>query len=130
MHERAIPNFATEKEPKRNFLYLTDVTLVIVDIKSERFTKKDGLQQDLFDMTMVTIMFDTKSSKSESFIYLGVYDECPSYDACPSNGKKFMMAGVGSGWWLWCTGSPEMISSTIFYVDEFPYLQKSPHTQF
>ena len=31
-------------------------------------------------MTMVTIMFDTKSSKSESFIYLGVYDECPSYD--------------------------------------------------
>ena len=36
----AIPNFATEKEPKRNFLYLTDVTLVIVDIKSERFIKR------------------------------------------------------------------------------------------
>ena len=26
------------------------------------------LQQDLFDMTMVTIMFDTKSSESETFI--------------------------------------------------------------
>ena len=36
----AIPNFATEKEPKRNFLYLTDVTLVIVDIKSGRFIKR------------------------------------------------------------------------------------------
>ena len=39
--EGAIPNFATEKEPKRNFLYLADVTLVVVDIKSERFIKKD-----------------------------------------------------------------------------------------
>ena len=36
----AIPNFATEKEPKRNFLDFTDVTLVIVDIKSERFIKR------------------------------------------------------------------------------------------
>ena len=36
----AIPNLATEKEPKRNFLYLTDVTLVVVDIKSERFIKR------------------------------------------------------------------------------------------
>ena len=53
---------------------------MVVDIKSERFVKSTCLQQDLFDMTMVTIMFDTKSSKSESFIYLGVYDECPSYD--------------------------------------------------
>ena len=35
----AIPNFATEKEPKRNFLYFTYVTLVVVDIKSERFRK-------------------------------------------------------------------------------------------
>ena len=26
------------------------------------------LQQDLFDMTMVTKMFDTKTSESESFI--------------------------------------------------------------
>ena len=37
----AIPNFATEKEPKRNFLYFTDVTLVVVDIKSERFIKRN-----------------------------------------------------------------------------------------
>ena len=64
----ATPNFATEKEPKRNFLYFTDVTLVVVDIKSERFIKRTCLQQDLFDMTMVTIMFDTKTSESESFI--------------------------------------------------------------
>ena len=27
----AIPNFATEKEPKRNFLDFTDVTLVVVE---------------------------------------------------------------------------------------------------
>ena len=78
----AIPNVATEKEPKRNFLYITDVTLVVVDIKSERFIKRTCLQQDLFDMSMVTIMFDTKSSESESFKCRGVYDECPSYDAC------------------------------------------------
>ena len=64
----AIPNFATEKEPKRNFLYFTDVTLVVVDIKSERFIKMACSQQDLFDMTMVTMMFDTKTSESESFI--------------------------------------------------------------
>ena len=64
------------------FLYFTDVTLVVVDINSERFMKRTSLQQDLFDMTMVTIMFDTKSSKSESFNCWGVYDECPSYDAC------------------------------------------------
>ena len=64
----AIPNFATEKEQKRNFLDFNDVTLVVVDIKSERFVKSTCLQQDLFDMTMVTIMFDTKSSESESFI--------------------------------------------------------------
>ena len=64
----AIPNFATEKEQKRNFLDFTDVTLVVVDIKSERFIKSTRLQQDLFDMTMVTIMFDTKTSESESFI--------------------------------------------------------------
>ena len=62
----AIPNFATEKEQKRNFLYFTDVTLVVVDIKSERFIKSTCLQQDLFDM--VTILFDTKSSESEGFI--------------------------------------------------------------
>ena len=67
-HNGAIPLFATEKEPKRNFLYFTDVTLVVVDIKSERFIKSTCLQQDLFDMTMVTIMFDTKTSESESFI--------------------------------------------------------------
>ena len=64
----AIPNFATEKEQKRNFLDFTDVTLVVVDIKSERFIKRTCLQQDLFDMTMVTIIFDTKTSESESFI--------------------------------------------------------------
>ena len=64
----AIPNVATEKEPKRNFLYITDVTLVVVDIKSERFIKSACIQQDLFEMTMVTIMFDTKTSESESFI--------------------------------------------------------------
>ena len=62
----AIPNFAIEKEAKRNFLYFDNVTLVVVDIKSERFIKRTCLQQDLFDMTMVTIMFDTKTS--ESFI--------------------------------------------------------------
>ena len=66
--EGAIPNFATEKEQKRNFLDFNDVTLVVVDIKSERFVKSTCLQQDLFDMTMVTIMFDTKTSESESFI--------------------------------------------------------------
>ena len=67
-HNGAIPLFATEKEPKRNFLYFTDVTLVVVDIKYERVIKSTCLQQDLFDMTMVTIMFDTKTSESESFI--------------------------------------------------------------
>ena len=41
---------------------------MVVDIKSERFVKSMCLQQDLFDMTMVTIMFDTKASESESFI--------------------------------------------------------------
>ena len=51
----ATPNFATEKEPKRNFLYFADVTLVEVDKKSERFIKSTCLQQDLFDITMVTI---------------------------------------------------------------------------
>ena len=60
----AIPNIATEKEPKRNFLYFTDVTLVVVDTKSEM----KCVQHGLFDMTMVTIMFDTKSSESESSI--------------------------------------------------------------
>ena len=75
----AIPNLATEKEPKRNFLYFTDVTLVVVDIKSERFIKRTCLQQDLFDMTMVTIMFDTKSSESESFKCQGVYDSGGRY---------------------------------------------------
>ena len=35
-------------------------------------------------MTIVTIMFDTKSSESESFRCRGVYDECQSYDASPS----------------------------------------------
>ena len=64
----AIPNLATEKEQKRKFLDFNDVTLVVVDIKSERFVKSTCLQQDLFDMTMVTIMFDTKTSESESFI--------------------------------------------------------------
>ena len=29
---RAIPNFATEKEQKRNFLDFNDVTLVVVDM--------------------------------------------------------------------------------------------------
>ena len=71
----AIPNFATGKEPKRNFLYFTDVTLVVVDIKSERFVKETYLQNDFFDMTMVTIMFDTKSSKSESFKFRGVLND-------------------------------------------------------
>ena len=70
----AITNFATGKEPKRNFLYSTDVTLVLVDIKSERFIKRTRLQQDLFVMTIVTIMFDKKSSESESFKCRGVYD--------------------------------------------------------
>ena len=28
-----IPNVATEKEPKKSFLYLTDVTLVVADIQ-------------------------------------------------------------------------------------------------
>ena len=81
-HNGAIPLFATEKEPKRNFLYFTDVTLVVVDMKSEKFIKRTCLQQDLFNMTMVTIMFDTKSSESESFKCQGVYDEYPSYDGC------------------------------------------------
>ena len=36
--------------------------------KSERFIKRTCFQQALFDMTMVTIMFDTKSSESESLI--------------------------------------------------------------
>ena len=40
----AIPNFATEKEQKRNFLDFTDVTLVVVDIKSKRFIKSMRLQ--------------------------------------------------------------------------------------
>ena len=57
-----------EKEQKRNFLDFNDVTLVVVDKESERFVKSTCLQQDLFDMTMVTIMFDTKTSESESFI--------------------------------------------------------------
>ena len=35
-------------------------------------------------MTIVTIMFDTKSSESESFRCRGVHDVCPSYDASPS----------------------------------------------
>ena len=68
----AIPNFATEKEQKRNFLYFTDVTLVVVDIKYERVIKSTCLQQDLFDMTMVTIIFDTKTSESESFIDMSI----------------------------------------------------------
>ena len=68
----AIPNFATEKEQKRNFLDFTDVTLVVVDIKSERFVKSMCLQQDLFDMTIVTIMFDIKTSESESFIDMSI----------------------------------------------------------
>ena len=55
---------------------------MVVDIKSERFIKRTCLQLDLFDMTMMTIMFDAKSSESESFKCRGVYDECPSYDAC------------------------------------------------
>ena len=71
-HLGAIPNFATEKEQKRNFLDFTDVTLVVVDIKSERFVKCTCLEQDLFDMTMVTIMFDTKTSESESFIDMSI----------------------------------------------------------
>ena len=37
-------------------------------MKSERFIKGTCLQQDFFYMTMVTIMFDTKASESESFI--------------------------------------------------------------
>ena len=41
---------------------------MVVDINSERFVKSTCFQQDLFDMTMVTIMFDTKTSESESFI--------------------------------------------------------------
>ena len=57
---------------------------MVVDIKFERFVKSTCLQQDLFDMTMVTIMFDTKTSESESFRCQGVHDECPSYDASPS----------------------------------------------
>ena len=57
----AIPNFATEKEQKRNFLDFTDVTLVVADIKFSKVRIKSmWLQQDLFDTTMVTIMFDTK----------------------------------------------------------------------
>ena len=56
----ATPNFATEKEPKRNFLYFADVTLVEVDIKSERFIKSTCL--------IISLMFDTKSSESETFI--------------------------------------------------------------
>ena len=64
-----------KKEPKRNFFYLTDVTLVVADIKSERLIKRTCLQQDLFDMTMVTMVLDTKSSESESFKCRGVYDD-------------------------------------------------------
>ena len=59
-HNGAIPLFATEKEPKRNFLYFADVTLVEVDIKSERFIKSTCL--------IISLMFDTKSSESETFI--------------------------------------------------------------
>ena len=36
----AIPNFATEKEQKRNFLDFTDVTLVVVDKESQKVRKK------------------------------------------------------------------------------------------
>ena len=36
----AIPNFATEKEQKRNFLYFTDVTQVVANIKPERDHEK------------------------------------------------------------------------------------------
>ena len=60
----AIPNFATEKEQKRIFVYFTDVTLVVVDTKSEM----KCVQHGLFDMTMVTMIFGKKSSESESFI--------------------------------------------------------------
>ena len=63
MKKGAIPNFATEKEQKRNFLDFNDVTLVVLDKESERFVKSTCLQQDLFDMTMVTIMFDTRPPK-------------------------------------------------------------------
>ena len=65
----SIPNFATEKEQKRNFLDFNDVTLVVVDINSERFMKNYMFTAGLvwYDH-MVTIMFDTKTSESESFI--------------------------------------------------------------
>ena len=59
----AIPNFATEKEQERNLIDFNDVTLVVADIKSERFVKSMCLQQDLFDMTMVTIMMIQKPQK-------------------------------------------------------------------
>ena len=48
-----IPNVATEKEPKKSFLYLTDVTLVVADIQLWKIHKKYVyLQQDLLDVTM------------------------------------------------------------------------------
>ena len=53
---------------------------MVVDLKSERFIKSTCLQQDLFDMTMVTIMFDTKSFESESFIVGSIYKY---YDGVP-----------------------------------------------
>ena len=69
-HERFQEQYQTSplKRNKKGTLDFNDVTLVVVDIKSERFVKSTCLQQDLFDMTMVTIMFDTKTSESESFI--------------------------------------------------------------
>ena len=71
LYQQVLEQYQTsplKRNKKRNFLDFTDVTLVVVDIKSERFVKSTCLQQDLFDMTMVTIMFDTKTSESESFI--------------------------------------------------------------
>ena len=41
----------------------------------------------------------------------------------------YLGRGSGGGWW-WCTGSPQMISSTILFVDELPFLQKFPPPRF
>ena len=41
----------------------------------------------------------------------------------------YLGRGSGGGWW-WCRGSPQMILSTILFMDELPFLQKFPPHNF
>ena len=73
---------------------------MVVDIKSERFIKRMCLQQDLFDMTMVTIMFDTKSSESESLIdgsIEGIVNITMEFHHFRMNMTEFYLLGQMSG---------------------------------